>query len=454
LTTALGKLLPAKVLEEAGLILRRGDGTHFDRFRNRIMFPVDTGPGKTAGFGARAIATEDQPKYLNSSESPVFRKSALLFGLPQARSAIRERKEILISEGYLDVLRLHAAGFTHAVATCGTALTLDHARALSRFEAEVLIVYDGDVAGIRAADRGLDPLLAVGLAVRVLLLPAGEDPDSYLAKQAPSEFGKLLKEARDVPGFLAEATLGGEGANPSLEARVRRFIGLLSRLEDPIRRRLLLRRGSEAFGLEEGVLLEALETRKSGGAPGRPILANRAGAGSPAAPPAAPRRENAPEGGAGPVPPPVVTVEQLDPAERELAARALTEEGAIRAIAEAGGTGCLPTEAVREVLGPWVEAGQPPLPEERDRLLAEEPLVRGILAIHPVEVAAPLEEQLRTARGLIERLEELRLRAALQVLDRAIRAAETARDGSLERLVAERRDLASKYHQRSTSTVL
>jgi len=444
LVTALGTLLPVKTLEEAGLILRRGDGSHFDRFRNRIMFPVDAGAGKIAGFGARAIAAEDQPKYLNSSESAVFRKSALLYGLTQARSAIRERKEILVSEGYFDVLRLHAAGFGHAVATCGTALTLDHARALSRFEAEIVLVYDGDAAGIRAADRGLDPLLAAGLAVRVLLLPAGEDPDSFLAKHPPGAFGTLLAEARDVPGFLAEATLGGEGANPSLEARVKRFIGLLGRLEDPIRRRLLVRRGAEAFGLEEGVLLEALERRKSGRPPvRRPEPAASAGA--------APVRPAS--GAAAAAAPPAVTAESLDPSERELAARALTEEGAMQALVEAGGLGCVPTQALRDVLAPWVEAAQPPLPEERDRLLADEPLVRGILAMHPVEEAVALEEQVRTARGLIERLEARRLRAAIHELDRAIREAETARDGSLERLVAERRDLASKYHQRSTNAI-
>ncbi|HSQ60396.1 MAG TPA: DNA primase [Acidobacteriota bacterium] len=465
LAQALTKLLPAKTLEEAGLVLRRGDGSHFDRFRNRIVFPVETAPGKTAGFGARAIAPEDQPKYLNSSESAVFRKGSLLFGLPQARAAIRERKEVLVAEGYLDVLRLHAAGFANSVATCGTALTIEHARALARFEVDVVLVYDGDAAGVRAADRGLDPLLAAGLQARVLLLPAGEDPDSFLAKEPPAAFAKLLAEARDVPGFLAEASVGGEGANPALEARVRRFIGLLAQIEDPIRRRLLVRRGSEAFGLEEGVLLEALGRRKSGRAPARSSQSQPGGAG--AAPTGGERRTGgdrrghaepgegagAPEGAEGAPARPVVTAESLDPAERELAARALTEEGAIGAIAEAGGVACFPTAELRELLKPWVESGQPPLPEERDRLLSEEPLVRGILAVHPVEDAVALEEQRRTARGLIERLEERRLRAAIQALDRAIREAETRRDGSLDRLVAERRDLASKLHQRSSGTV-
>lgn len=459
LGSALGKLLPAKTLEEAGLTLRRGDGSHFDRFRNRIIFPVETAPGKTAGFGARAIVPEDQPKYLNSSESMVFRKGSLLFGLPQARSAIRERKEVLVAEGYLDVLRLHAAGFTNAVATCGTALTPEHARALARFEAGVVLVYDGDAAGVRAADRGLDPLLAAGLAVRVLLLPAGEDPDSFLAKSSRDAFATLLAEARDVPGFLAEASIGGgaAGADPSLEARVRRFVGLLQRVEDPIRRRLLVRRGAEAFGLEEGVLLEAAAKRTPGSGPKAARGTRPAeGAAEPAGAAGQPGREGASAtagGGDSRHETPAVTAEKLDPAERELAARALTEEGALRAIGEAGGIACFVTPELREILEPWVASGQPPLAEERDRLVDEHPLVRGILAVHPVEDAVPLDEQQRTARGLIERLEERRLRSAIQVLDRAIREAEQSRDASLDRLVAERRDLASKLHQRSQSPV-
>ena len=123
------------------------------------------------------------------------------------------------------------------------------------------------------------------------------------------------------------------------------------------------------------------------------------------------------------------------------------------AIAAAGGVACFATAELREILAPWIEAGQPPLAEERDRLVADHPLVRGILAVHPVEDAVPLEDQRRTARGLIERLEERRLRATIAALDRAIREAEQRRDDSLERLVAERRDLASKLHQRSQTPV-
>ena len=467
LATTLGKLTPMKSLEDAGLTLKRGDGSsYFDRFRNRVIFPVEIAPGKTAGFGARAIVAEDNPKYLNSPETALFRKGSLLFGLPQARSSIRDRKQVLVAEGYLDVLRLHANGFTNAVATCGTALTIEHARALARFEADVVLVYDGDAAGIRAADRALDPLLSVGLAARVLLLPAGEDPDSLLAKSSPAVFSVLVAEARDVPGFLAEASLGGSAGSagagvgagmepgaskrtdPSLEARVRRFVTLLERVGDPIRRRLLVRRGSEAFGLEEAVLLEAL-TKK--GKPGAKPAGARTAPGGPGASKGEPAAGG--DGSAGAEAPRGVTAEALDPAERELAARALTEEGALMALAASGGVDVFPTPELRDILAPWIESGQPPLEEERDRLVAEQPLVRGILAVHPVEEAVPLEDQRKTASGLIERLEDLRLRARLAALDRAIREAEHRRDEALGGLVAERRDLASKLHQRSHSPV-
>src|SRR5438552_9052901 len=262
LSTALGKLLPPVVLEEAGLVLRRGDGTHYDRFRGRVTFPIEAAAGRVAGFGARSIAPEDSPKYINSPESPVYRKGGLLFGIPLARAEIRDRKRIIVAEGYFDVMRLRAAGYSNVVSTCGTALTTEQARALARFEAEILLVYDGDDAGVRAADRALEPLLLAGLAVRVLILPDGEDPDSFIAKRGAAAFEDLQKAAGDVAAFLSSAALAGEGSNPSPEARVKQYVELLGKVDDPIRRRLMLRRGSAAFGIEEEVLLEALSKRR------------------------------------------------------------------------------------------------------------------------------------------------------------------------------------------------
>ena len=454
LATTLGKLLPPAVLEEAGLLLRRGGGSHYDRFRNRILFPVMAAAGKVAGFGARAIAPEDQPKYLNSPETAVYRKGSVLFGLPQARASIRERKEALIAEGYLDVLRLHASGFANTVSTSGTALTYDQARALARLEAEAVLVYDGDDAGVRAADRALEPLLAAGLSVRVLLIPGGEDPDSLIRAQGPDAFRTLLAGARDVPSFLAEASLGAAGANPSVEARVRRFVEVLGRVDDPIRRRLLVRRGGEAFGLEEQVFLEALSRRRG---TGRSDAGRSAGIEAPRDRGASVPEGNAGAGGTGtaaPVPDPIAAPIPVDPVEAELAARVLTEDGALTEVADLGGLDCFRNEAVLAVLRPWLLENRIPLPDELRRLMEENATARGILAGHPVEKEQTLELSRRAARGLVQRLEERRIRALLQALDQAIRQAERQSDeNSLGRLLAERRDLASKLHSRNHPAV-
>ena len=450
LVAAAGKLLPGRVLEEAGLVVRRGDGTHYDRFRNRVIFPIDGPGGKVAGFGARALAPEDTPKYLNTPETPVYRKGALLFGLPAARQAIRERRQVLVAEGYLDVMRLHAAGRTNAVSTCGTALTIEQARVLARFDGEVVLVYDGDDAGVRAADRALDPLLAAGLSVRVLLLPGGEDPDSFLARRPAAEFEALIEEAVDPALFLARAALSGRAANPGPEARVRRYVELLARVEDPIRKRMLVRRGSAVFSIEEDVLLEALAK----GAGGRRGVSPRQ--------PSAPGVRPAPAGGIpgagapGGQAPPSGTAgwAEADPAEKELAARCLTEEGALLEVAAREGEAAFRTRALQDLLRPWLSRGTPPLPDELRSLLESDAVARGLLAEQPVEEGRTDEMARRGARELLQRLEERRLKASIQELDRAIRQAERGQDvGSLERLVAERRDLASKLH-RGTATVL
>jgi DNA primase len=456
LVTTLGKLLPVAALEEAGLALRRGDGSRYDRFRNRITFPVMESAQRTAGFGARAIAAADQPKYLNSPETAVYRKGSLLFGLPQARAAIRDSRQALIAEGYLDVMRLHAAGFRNAVATSGTALTYDQARILARLEAEAVLVYDGDDAGVRAADRALEPLVRAGLAVRVLLLPPGEDPDTFIRKEGAAAFAELLAHAQDAAGFLAGASLGGAEANPSAEARVRRYVEVIGRAEDPIRRRLLVRRGAEAFSLEEQVLLEALD-RKGGRertprkAPAEPAIApeNAAKAATPAleGPEGPPAGSPAAPGEPGWIAP--------DPVESELAALVLTEEGALAEVADQGGADCFRHEGLRALLHPWLAEARVPGKLEVGDLMNESGLARMVLTAHPLpEETLSDSDSRREARALIERLEERRLRGSIQDLDRAIRQAEQSRDeGSLGRLVAERRDLASKLHSRSHPAV-
>lgn len=439
LSKALGKLLPAAVLEQAGLTVRRGDGSgHYDRFRNRVLFPVATGSGKIAGFTGRAIAEGDEPKYLNSPETPVFRKGHLLYGLTQARAGIREQDEAIVSEGNLDVIRLHACGFGNAVATCGTALTPDQARLLARLRVKVLLLYDGDDAGVRAADRGLDPLLEAGVEVRVLLLPRGEDPDSFLRREGAGALRERMASALDVPGFLAESKLSG-GAGPGVEARVHRLVGLLNRIEDPIRRRLLLRRGAEVFGLEESVLIEAAQgkgrVRKAAApAPSEVVTATTGDSGT---------ASNASE-----------KESPADPVERELAGRVLTEEGALAEVVSQGGSNCFRSRSLRDLLEPWISQARPPRDEELRLLEAESALVRELLAELPPEPGRTIEASRREARGLIERLTERRLKTEREALKRAIQRAERGGDKELlERLTAEWRDLASKLYTRTQHAI-
>lgn len=448
LLTALAKLLPAEVMEQAGLIVRRGDGSgHYDRFRNRVIFPVATAAGKVAGFGARAIAEGDDPKYLNSPETPVFHKGRLLYGLPVARQGMRERGEAIVSEGYLDVMRLHACGFTNAVSTCGTALTPEQARLLARLQVKTLLLYDGDEAGVRAADRGLDPLLAAGVDVRVLLLPGGEDPDSFLRKEGAGALRERMESALDVPGFLAVAGTAGSGAaNPNVEARLRRLVGLLGQIEDPIRRRLILRRGADVFGLEESVLLEAAQ----GGGRGRKAVKPRAGTPGAAATTPAPAGTIS-SGDTGRIQASEHESAPSDPVERELAGRVLTEEGAVLEVAAQGGANCFDSGALRRLLNPWITQGRPPREDELRALMAESPLTRQLLSELPPEPGRTVEASRREARDLIQRLEERRLKARKQEIRDAIKRAEQNGDTDLqESLNAEWRDVASKLHTKST----
>jgi DNA primase len=436
LSRALAKLMPAPVLEQAGLTVRRGDGSgSYDRFRNRLLFPVATGSGKIAGFTGRAIAQGDEPKYLNTPETPVFRKGRLLYGLVQARSGIREKGEAVVCEGNLDVVRLHACGFTNAVATCGTALTPDQAQLLARLRVKVLLLYDGDDAGVRAADRGLDPLLGAGVETRVLLLPRGEDPDSFLRKEGAGALTERMDAAAlDVPGFLAESKLAS-GEAPALEARLHRLVGLLNRVEDPIRRRLMLRRGADVFGLEESVLLEAVQgkgkARARKKAEAAPAAATSAGAEVAAA---ASEKESTPS----------------DPVERELAGRVLTEEGALAELLAQGGAIFFRSRSLRELLTPWLGQGRPPRDEELRDLCAGSPVTRELLAeLHP-EPGRTHEVSRREARDLIQRIEERRIKAERETLQRAIQQAERGGDKELlARLTAEWRDLASELHTRT-----
>lgn len=185
-----------KVAEQAGLIVR-GDRGLYDRFRHRIVFPIFDIQERVIGFGGRALG-DDQPKYLNSPETPLFSKTHSLYGLNLARKAISEKGFALIVEGYMDMITAHQAGFTNCVATLGTALTLEHIKVLSRYTQKIALAYDADSAGMAAALRGAAMFDEAGCDVRIVRLPGGDDPDSLIREGRVSEFAAAVAEALPI----------------------------------------------------------------------------------------------------------------------------------------------------------------------------------------------------------------------------------------------------------------
>jgi DNA primase len=196
---------PASSLVACGLALRKGNTEEvYDRFRARIIFTLFDMSGRPIGFAARAMEAGAEPKYLNSPETPIYHKSRALYGIHKARASIKERDQLILVEGYMDFLALYQTGVRNVVATSGTALTADHGQIVRRFAKHVVLVFDGDAAGINAAERAVFVLAPYGLDVRVLILPEGDDPDSFVRKHGPKEFEGRVATAGDGFEFVLE----------------------------------------------------------------------------------------------------------------------------------------------------------------------------------------------------------------------------------------------------------
>lgn len=238
----------AGLLEKAGLAVKNSAGTgHYDRFRGRIIFPIVSVQGRVLGFGGRVITDDgDGPKYLNSPETPVYRKGEVLYGLNAAKGALRERDAAIVVEGYFDCLALHKHGFTNAVATCGTALTVNHVRLLSRYTKNIYPLFDADEAGARAARRALEVIIAAPARAYKAPLPSG-DPDSFLAEKGPEEMKRLLDEAPPLLQATIEDIVKSHGS--TVEGRQESLMevaGLLAQMADLQAMELYIR---EAAGL-------------------------------------------------------------------------------------------------------------------------------------------------------------------------------------------------------------
>jgi len=217
------KGIAKEILAEAGIIVPKGKGEgYYDRFRGRIMLPIYDRNKMLVGFGGR-VMDDTTPKYLNSPETPLFSKRQLLYGLDLAQNYIRESGYAIIVEGYMDVIVAHQAGIQNVVGTLGTALTENHLRSLSRLTSEVILTFDSDTAGINAARRSVELFLNSEINAKVLLLPAGEDPDSYIRKLGKTSFAELLKSAKGIVEFEIDRIIekwSNMNQSESIDARV------------------------------------------------------------------------------------------------------------------------------------------------------------------------------------------------------------------------------------------
>lgn len=258
-----------RLVEEAGLGVPRKKGQGlYDRFRGRLMIPIRES-GRIVGFGGRLLEGQSEAKYLNSPDTPLYQKGLTLFGLDRARQSVRDRRDVLFVEGYFDVIGLHQGGVPNVVATCGTALTEKHIELVKKAGAEnVIFLFDGDAAGERAAQRASEIAAGASLPARVLMPPAGEDPDELLARVAQKGFDELLVASQPSLEFLLERALARVGKDAAVEQRakaVRSVSGLVQAAPDQLARDLYIEKIALKLQVGEQAIRRALSGKESTG---------------------------------------------------------------------------------------------------------------------------------------------------------------------------------------------
>ncbi len=456
------------VLIEAGLAIAREGGGQYDRFRDRLIFPLLAAAGKAVGFGGRAFG-DAEPKYLNSPETRVYRKSYYLYGLNQARQSIRMTREAILVEGYMDVLSLVQAGFKNAIASAGTALTREQAKIIDRYADKVFVAYDGDDAGLSAATRAAEALVELGLKVRVALLPDGNDPDSYVRKHGADALREALASSQDFIDFFVStnATDTADGR----EQAARALIETVSHVADPIKADLMLEKVAEALSLRHGAVVRLYEAKRaelksrrprgerrgraqdsrSAGGPGGPgtartgTRASTVGAGGP--------------GGAEEPPPPTDPQGDDVEAPREVPALVRSAQEGLLALLLAGGGHA---ECVRAVARPdefisdpvrglvariWETPGRAAadvsaLIEPEDGPGVAKLLTELAMRELPEDGGRLCDDYIRTMR-------RAQIEEEIRVVEEEIRAAELTDDGALMARVERRLELARKLEELS-----
>ncbi|HEY7391996.1 MAG TPA: DNA primase [Bryobacteraceae bacterium] len=249
----------ADLIEASGLVGRREDGSFYDRFRNRLMFPIRNESGKIIAYGGRALAAEDQPKYMNSPETPIYKKSYTLYNLDRAKDAIRKEDRSILVEGYMDAIGVTAAGFPLVVASCGTALTAQQVQALKRHSQNIVVNFDPDAPGAAAAQRSIDLLLAESMVVRIVELDGDLDPDEYCKERGAEAYGARLKEAKGYFLWLADrARARYDVRTPEgTVAVLKMLLPAVQRINDRVERMAIAENLAGYIGVDRGVVLES-----------------------------------------------------------------------------------------------------------------------------------------------------------------------------------------------------
>ncbi|HLH18201.1 MAG TPA: DNA primase [Bryobacteraceae bacterium] len=252
---------PAALIEQSGLVRKRDDGSAYEIFRNRLMFPIHDRSGRIIAFGGRALAPDDQPKYLNSPETPIYKKSHVLYNLHRAKEGMRKENRVILVEGYMDAIGVTAAGFTAVVATCGTALTAQHVQSIRQLTPNIVVNFDPDTAGANAAEKSIDLLLAEGMQVRILALDGGLDPDEYCKERGASAYAERLDGAQGYFHWLADRARSKydirttEGQVSVLKA----LMPAVQRISDRMERLVVAGELASYIGVDRGMVLESFK---------------------------------------------------------------------------------------------------------------------------------------------------------------------------------------------------
>ena len=249
---------PADQLESSGLVMRRPDGGFYDRFRGRLMFPIHNETGKVIAFGGRAIKAGDEPKYLNSAETEIYKKSFVLYNLHRAKEAVRKQEHVVLVEGYMDAIGVYSAGVREVVASCGTALTNTQVRAMKKHTTSIVVNFDPDSAGSNAVAKSIQMLLEEGMRVKVLELDGGLDPDEYVRQNGAEGYQEKLKSASGYFHWLADRARRKFDMNSS-EGRIAGLQFLLpaiQRVSDKLERATIAEEVASYLGVDRGLVLE------------------------------------------------------------------------------------------------------------------------------------------------------------------------------------------------------